>query len=120
MTTLELNDCSSCYSGSSARYLGAVVVHGQHAEHVQGVPTFDELPHGVLQDALASLLCARRFVSGRVGQLVHADDAVLRWDFVFIVIITTETLNQGSKPAAFPTICALLAADHLKQVCLGH
>lgn len=59
-------------------YLRSVVVHGQHAEHVQGVSTFDEFPHSVWQDALASLLCRRRLVAGWIGQLIHADNAVLR------------------------------------------
>lgn len=62
-----------------AAYLGAVVVHGQHAEHVQCVSALDELPHGVGHGgALAPLHRGRRLVAGRIGQLVHADDAVLR------------------------------------------
>lgn len=59
-------------------YLCSVVVHGQHAEHVQGVSTFDEFAHGVRQDALPPLLCGLSLVAGRIGQLIHADDAVLR------------------------------------------
>lgn len=62
----------------AALYLCSVVVHGQHAEHVQGVSTFDEFPHNVWQDALASLLCGLGLVAGCVGQLIHADNAVLR------------------------------------------
>ena len=59
-------------------HLCPVVVHGQHAEHVQCMSTLDELPHSVWQDALSSLLRGRRLVAGRIGQLIHADDAVLR------------------------------------------
>lgn len=62
----------------AAVYLGAVVVHGQHAEHVQRVSTLDELPHSVGHGALAPLRRGRRLVAGRIGQLVHADDAVLK------------------------------------------
>lgn len=62
----------------AAAYLGAVVVHGQHTEHVQRVSTLDELPHSVGHGALAPLHRGRRLVAGRIGQLVHADDAVLR------------------------------------------
>lgn len=58
-------------------YLGSVVVHGQHAEHVQSVAALDELPHGAGRDALSALVRPRRLVAGRAGQLVHADDAVL-------------------------------------------
>lgn len=61
----------------TALYLRAVVVHGQHADHMQGVSTLDELPHSVGLDALASLVGRRRLVAGRVGQLIHADDTVL-------------------------------------------
>lgn len=66
-----------CAGLRSAMYLCAVVVHSQHAEHVQGVSTLDELPHSVGQDALASLLWGGGLVSGWTGQLIHADDAVL-------------------------------------------
>ncbi len=59
-------------------YLCSVVVHGQHAEHVQGVSTFDEFPNSVWQNALASLLCGGCLVAGWIGQLIHADNAVLR------------------------------------------
>lgn len=62
----------------SVVHLRSVVVHCQHAEHMQGVSTLDELPHSVQQDALASLLCGGRLVAGWVGQLVHADNAVLK------------------------------------------
>lgn len=40
--------------------------------------TFDELPHGLRRDALAPVLGGRRLVAGRVGHLIHADDAVLK------------------------------------------
>lgn len=73
--TLEFCRCTSGLW--SAVYLCSVVVHGQHAEHVQGVTTLDEFPHGLRRDALASLLRRRRLVAGRIGQLLHADDAVL-------------------------------------------
>lgn len=41
----------------TALYLCSIVVHGQHAEHVQSVSTFDEFPHSVWRDTLASLIC---------------------------------------------------------------
>lgn len=59
-------------------YLRSIVVHGQHAEHMQGVPTFDEFSHSVWLDALASLLCGWGLVARWVGQLVHADNTVLK------------------------------------------
>lgn len=40
--------------------------------------TLDELPHSVGHGAVAPLHRGRRLVAGRIGQLVHADDAVLR------------------------------------------
>lgn len=59
-------------------YLCSIVVHGEHAEHVQGVSTFDEFPHSVWQDARASLICWRHLVAGWIWQLIHADNTVLR------------------------------------------
>ena len=58
-------------------YLGSVVVHGQHAEHVQSVAALDKLAHGAGQDAPSALVRRRQLIAGRAGQLVHADDTVL-------------------------------------------
>lgn len=69
-------------------YLCPVVVHCQHAEHMQGVAASDEFSHSVWQDALASLLCRRRLVSRRIGQLIHADYTVLRTMGMFCGKIT--------------------------------
>lgn len=64
-------------ASSPAAYLCAVVVHRQHAEHVQCVSALDEFAHGVGHGALASVHRGRCLVARRTGQLVHADDAVL-------------------------------------------
>lgn len=61
----------------SVAYLCAIVVHRQHAEHVQCVSALDEFAHGIGHSALASIHCGRSLVARRAGQLVHADDAVL-------------------------------------------
>lgn len=45
---------------------------------MQGVSTFDEFPHSVWRDALASLLRGQCLVAGWIGQLIHADNAVLK------------------------------------------
>ena len=37
-------------------YLGSVVIHGQHAEHVEGVSALGELPHGGGGDGRAPAL----------------------------------------------------------------
>lgn len=44
---------------------------------MQGVSAFDEFPHSVWQDALPPLLRGRGIITGWIGQLIHADDAVL-------------------------------------------
>lgn len=79
----------------TALYLCSIVVHGQHAEHVQSVSTFDEFPHSVWRDTLASLICWRRLVAGRIGQLIHADDAVLRGTQA--MCLESQLLNKGQQ-----------------------
>lgn len=57
-------------------YLVAVVVHGQHAEHVQGVSTLGEFAHRAGLQGLAATF--RAVVAGRTRQTLHANHAVLK------------------------------------------
>lgn len=66
---------------------------------MQGVSTFDEFPHSLWQDALASLLCGRRFVAGWIGQLIHTDNTVLRTAREIFLCLLSQLLN---KKAFFP------------------
>lgn len=59
-----------------AAILGSVVVHSQHAEHVEGVSALGKLPHGAGRYRQVSALRGS-VVAGGTGQAVHTDDAVL-------------------------------------------
>lgn len=72
-----LSVCEWLAGALSVAYLCAIVVHRQHAEHVQRVSALDEFAHGIGHGALASIHCGRSLVTRWAGQLVHADDAVL-------------------------------------------
>lgn len=103
----------------AAAYLGAVVVHGQHAEHVQCVSTLDELAHSVGHGAVAPLHRGRRLVAGRIGQLVHADNAVLR------EVGTEFDLTKDQRGAFFRTgpakdVYLIRRSGHDLHVALNH
>lgn len=57
-------------------HLGSVVVHGQHAGHVEGVTTFSEFAHGVGLKRLRAL--SWDLITRRAGQALHTDNTVLK------------------------------------------